>query len=301
MVPAPLAQTADEPLSPDLPGAVQGWTEWEDWVQWKRECALGLCAPATRHRLARFAEVHFNRWLDGYCAAFSARRDGRMDGREAWHRLECAWITRRGRSGKCYKQWLFARGEGHPDALSIVAAGTRLLLRTVVRAYIHAELSPGRTVSLDAPVRAGSDLSWGEMLPSPGGASPARAAERSELITRAARCAAEEFARLEHPIRLAWLARELGISPADAGVVRAAGVSKSVLFRGIQTSVRRMAARAREESDGDSRFALDLSLCATRALRRRIFDWGSREKSCAGLFIRTGGVRGGARSPREDG
>lgn len=298
MVPASLAQASDPALNAGRPVAARGWTEWVDWIQWKKLCALDLCAPETRSRLARFAEVHFNRWVSIGSPAVFAR--GRVEGHEAWHRLECAWITRRGRSGKCYKQWLFARGGERPETLSLVAAGARLLLRDVAREYIRAEGGPN-TVSLDAPVRAGSALTWNDLLPSADCAHPAQAAGRSELNIRAAGCAEEELARLDRPIRIAWLARELGISPADSGVVRAARTSKTSLYRGLNESVRRIARRAREYSDGDPRIALDLSLRATRALRRKIFLWGSREKSCARFFIRAGGVRGAARNSREDG
>ncbi len=301
MVPSPLAQTEGPTLSPaDAPDHPAAWTDGRDWIEWKRECALARCNPATQHRLTQFAAHHFNRWLERYRPPSPAGSPGRVEGREAWHRLETHWVTCRGRSGKCYKDWLFAREPSGPDTpLPLVAGGARLLLRDVARDYIRTELAPASTLSFDAPIRPGSSLTWNDLLPGGDLPDPARAAEMRDLETRATKCADQEFRALTRPARIAWLARELGHSLAASAVVRAAGTSKSTLFRELNHSIRRIAIRAAGQSDGVSSTALDLSLQATRLLRRRIRAWGSREKSCAPLCRGAGGFRDPARSLRE--
>lgn len=299
MVPSSVAQEESRTVtSADTRDRPVALTEWGNWQEWKRECALARCGPQSQIRLAQFAALHFNRWMDCYRSRMSAGAVGPVDGREAWHRLETYWLTRRGRSGKCYKDWLFARSSPGPSALPMVAGGARLLLRDVARDYIRTELAPAFTMSLDTPVRPGSTLTWNDLLPDADVSDPARAAEAHELESRAAVCAEREFKALPRPVRLAWLARELGFSIADRGLVRAARASKSALFRGLDRSVRRIATRAAVQAGGDPGAGLEISIRATRILRRRIRGWGAREKSLVPFFRRAGDTGHSVRSPR---
>lgn len=277
-----------------------GWPAWSDWDQWLRRCAILRCELPVRARLRRMAGHRFRRYLACRPSAGRAADAGafELSPDEAWHRLEVRLVTGRGGAGKTGKGWLRARAEGLPPdvARAAVESGASLICRDAARDYIRLEVRPPATISLDDPVRPGSALTWGELLPSGAGwgADPAAAAAARDLEERARGCAADHERAAERPVRIAWLARALGLSLAEPAVLAAADLGKSQLFRLLNSDVEVLAERCRKAAGGVPADALDLSLRAAADLRRRVRAWGAGEKSLRPLFDRAGLAPGGA-------
>lgn len=284
-----------------------GWPDWSDWDQWLQRCAILRCELPVRARLRCFAGHRFRRHLARRPGSVRTADDGAfaLMPEEAWHRLEVRLVTGRGGAGKTGKQWLRARAEGQtPDAAhAAVESGASLICRDAARDYIRLEVRPPATLSLDDPVRPGSTLTWGDLLPSGAGwgADPAAAVAARDLAERAGRCAAEHERAAERPVRIAWLARALGLSLAEPVVLAAADLGKSQLFRLLNSDVEVLAERCRKAAGGVPAEALDLSLRAVADLRRRVRAWGAGEKSLRPLFDRAGLAPGGATPEAERG
>jgi hypothetical protein len=282
-----------------------GWPDWSDWDQWLQRCAILRCELPVRARLRRMADHRFRRHLARRGPFLRAADAGAfaLTPEDAWHRLEVRLVTGRGGAGKTGKCWLRARAEGLPPdaARAAVESGASLICRDAARDYIRLEVRPAATVSFDDPVRPGSTLTWGDLLPSGAGwgADPAAAVAARDLAERAGRCAAEHERVAEHPVRIAWLARALGLSLADPAVLSAAGLGKSQLFRLLNADVEALAERCRRAAGGVPAEALDLALRSAAALRRRARAWGAGEKALRPLFDRAGRTPEGA-APEEE-
>ncbi len=114
------------------------------WREWKLRCALDLCSPKAAGWLRRFGDQRFLHYWQKVSAQQGHPLDAyrHADRPHAWHLLESYAQTGSGRSGKRYKEWLFARAPAHGDPatwLQAIESGASLLMRDVVREQARRE------------------------------------------------------------------------------------------------------------------------------------------------------------------
>jgi hypothetical protein len=260
----------------------------DSWMEWKRQCALDLCAPETRSKLRGFAYARFRGML------VRLRRDTRMSApspKEAWHLLEAHLAVTSTRGGKKYKDWLFARVRNSRDRpVDVIQGGASLILRDVVRDFLCKETSPAGTMSLEAPLPGGGTnaLTLADLLP--GSLDPVETAAAREYDTLARRHAAELFGETTHRERVILLAKELGVPLWDEDVQEAAGCRKTMLHAVYHDFVVRTGQHlAREYSEDGSESVLALTLMTLNHLKKAVREWGISERSVSNLFKIVGG------------
>lgn len=213
-------------------------TRAEDWRAWKKACAADLCPAETAASLRRFGAVRF---------AGCVRRAGypSLTTRDPWHLLETFCQVSRTRTGKRYKDWLFARAKGTGNEwTSCVEGGASLLMRSAVRDFLRGEVAPSFMTSLDKPIGNGA-FSLVDLLPDPairqGGLDEA---EIESLAVRMADTISLSLSRVD--LVLLW-ARTHGVSFADPKVVTMTRQGKTVLYERFQEVIEGVSRDLRKE------------------------------------------------------
>ena len=218
------------------------------WTEWRDRCALGLCNGPIQNELRGFAAVHFTLYLQRYSYKTNTQRgqSDLADG-DPWHLFETYLAVRNTRQGKKYKEWLFARlpgaEQGDREAL---AGGAALLMRDVAREHLRREYAPCDMISLNSPMGGlnESGMTLEDLLP--GSIDPVDEVATREFEMLATRHAQELFAEMGSRERVAFLAKDLGISLAHGEVEKAAGCRKSVLNESYQDFILNAAREMKE-------------------------------------------------------
>ena len=258
-------------------------TTFQHWQEWRARCAAQRCGPGTQAELRDFAARRFLHYARAVLGAYDVQPQIPVP-EACWHLLESELAAGRLRSGRRYKEWLFARLEGSRDApIDVIQGGASLLMRTVVRNWALREAPQRRSRPLDAPVGGpGSDLTLADLLP----AAEADDPESTELDQLAAAEARRLFEALPEQTRRVVLAKQLGLPLYGAPLLAQLGASRSgvsVLWRGVfQTLARQVARRYPAEPRA---WQLKLSLRTAQQLEPLIFRWGNLEKSARQLFF----------------
>ncbi|MCE9616471.1 MAG: hypothetical protein K8T26_19530 [Lentisphaerae bacterium] len=274
---------------------------WPHWAEWKRLCALGACSEPAQAWLRSFAHHRFHYYARhlahglGAAAESTLLRD--IEGRDAWHLFESHLVVNGTRTGKRYKDWLFARLAGARTEPGVtIETGATLIMRDVVREYLRREFSRPGQISLHFPVGEleGRSLTLEDLIPATDD-DPATAAARAEYPALAVKEARRFVESLPWRTRVAILAKILERSLSDPAVVAVAQCRKSVLS--ADYGAFRAALRARIEAhfadEGPSGRA-EILLRTMQAIQDDIFSWGKSETGCARLFI---GVEEGVHEP----
>lgn len=275
------------------PATVEELVPVELWREWKETCALAACADATRACFHRFAGHRFRRYAarlsGGRPAGFGDALRSLPDAATAWHLFETHLMVKTTRAGKRYKDWLFARaGTAGAAALPALAAGATLIIRDVVREHVRRECTVAWQVSLQAPLGGEGEraLTIEDLLPAPGH-DPAAATAHAEYPALAATLARVLLDDMPRPLRVAVLARALGVPLSAAAVTAAAGRGKSQLNHAFATLGPRVRAGVRQhypDEGADGQAALVRATII--ALQDLIIEWGKLEIACAPLFNR---------------
>ena len=257
-------------------------TTFQHWQEWRARCAALRCGSETRSALQTFAAQRFQRYARAVLGEPDVGPQLPAPG-ECWHLLESELAAGRLRSGRRYKEWLFARLEGSRDApIDVVQGGASLLLRTVVRNWARRETRQRQTCPLEMPVGVpGGRLTLADLLPAP----PAGDPEASELERLGDAEAGALFASLPTLPRHVLLAKQLGLPLYGAELLAHVGSSRSgvsLVWRGVFQQLARQVAQRYPEEPRD--WQLRLGLQAARKLEQLIFSWGRLEKSAQVLF-----------------
>jgi hypothetical protein len=260
------------------------------WQLWRARCALALCPPAEQRALRAFAHTRFRRYAAVYARSTNAGAAAVLNPApgDAWHWFETYLQAHPDRSGKAFKEWLFARaGQQGDPTLDCIQGGATLLLREVVREQLRREYSACWMVALEAPVgadRQGAPFTLSDLLP--GEIDPVQTVANREFNELARNETEAVFAALERRERVALLARELGLSLAQPEVTRAAGCGKSVLHTAYHAALQTIAAHVRTRYPHEDRASqAALTVAVFENVRQRIVMWGKSEKGCAQLFL----------------
>ena len=193
-------------------------TKIKHWREWRRRCAIAKCRVETAEALRSYARHRFTYFLMKLAdhVAFDVNVP---EAAVCWSLLETHLCVARPRSGRRYKEWLFARlARTTDDPVDVIQGGATLILRTVVRDWF-AGLQPSQIASgYTHPAPAGPSVV--ELLPAP---SPTGHGDWE--IHEAAQAAALYVARgLDHKTRLVLLARAWGFPLFHPLVLRDIGV-----------------------------------------------------------------------------
>lgn len=268
-------------------------TTIQHWEEWRACCALLRCGDATQAALQGFAGSRF---------ALYARHVMREDevrqripqAPECWHLFESGLTVARPRSGRRYKEWLFARLEGSDDhPIDVVQGGASLLMRSVVREWARHETAPRQVLSLDAPLGHGDECpALTELIPAPSEATP----ELNELQHLAADLAPRFFRTLDTRARLVLLARHLEIPAVHPRLTALLGVGGSRVHAMWRQIYERLARSVLSDYVGESRdWQLRLTLDASRLMAVEVAAWGKQAEEAQPLLFM---VKRPSRAPR---
>lgn len=261
-------------------------TTIEHWNEWCRVCAIARCGRETVQALHGFAWPRFRRFV-AVATGDAAASQLAPPAPQAWHLLETYLATSRTRKGKLYKQWLFGRVPFSSDPpLDVIQGGATLLIRSVARAYVVAEMPHGGTVSLDRPIGRGTGgPTLFDLLP---GAADESVEER-DLHQAALPVAEEVFRALPRRHRVLDLAKRLGLSLCHPAVLTASGSRKTAAYAAWRSVFLAVAATVRQRFSGDaSATQLRLALEAHARLGEKILLWAQAENDLQNLFFIAG-------------
>ena len=247
----------------------------DHWMEWKRTCALDLCGTDAQSELKAYVHGRFQRYTSGYLPKTATGADcaPAIEPREAWHWFETYFQLSRNRSGKRYKDWLFARINSSGPALESIESGVSLLLRDVVRDRLRKEHPHPRTQPLGVP-HSSRDEAPGieELLPC--AFDTAGEVARRDLEALANQLADGVLGDFTARERLAVVARERGLSCSNPEVLRSAGCGKSALAEAHPSALRKIAGHARKACPHEgSEVLAALAVALFDAVRCKLLDW----------------------------
>lgn len=195
----------------------------EHWTEWREKCAIAKCASQTSAALRDYVEARFSHYATQAIGKEAAATD-LPDSHACFAMLEQWASVARPRTGRRYKEWLFARTEGNPESsrLTIVNSGIALLVRTVVRNWLT-EYIPRSEVSLDAPVPGMDTLTFVDLIPD----EQSMHIEEYMLRELAESLADEAFKAMKRPVRLVMLARTQNLPLYHPRLLNEFGFGKS--------------------------------------------------------------------------
>jgi hypothetical protein len=244
-------------------------TRLADWTEWKARCALDLCPPETRRRLHAYAQQRFLHYLRKYIRASNATnaRAATPSAPDAWHLLESHMTVNTTRSGKRYKDWLFARrARSGEDLLDVVQGGATLIVREVVRRHLRREFSPRNFVSAQTslPQHPDAGITIQDLLPASHDFMNDAACR--ELLQMAAQHADRLYPTLKRRDRLVLLARLRGMSFKSSRTVAFTGCSRNTMRRTLNAVVvqvsDRLASEYRREDPQTLRLLIHMTIQA---------------------------------------
>lgn len=177
------------------------------WQEWREKCAVAKCSDESSRELADFAGTRFNRYARPILGDHDLDAD--LPPPNVCFNLVEQWMSvARPRTGRRYKEWLFARVDAAPqrDAGAIISSGAGYIVRTVVRNWLK-DHEPCADVSLDTPISSAEDMTLVDLLPD----ESSFEVEADMLRELADSLADEVFAAMERQTRLVMLARSSGL------------------------------------------------------------------------------------------
>lgn len=195
-----------------------------DWSEWRERCAIVLCSDEVAERLRAFAFPRFRRYLQFTVGEASARNE--MPDRETcWALFEQDLAVARPRSGRRYKEWLFARLDTSRDKpIDVIQGGATLLLRSVVRAWARNLPSYGKLLSLNREIPGTEGLTYLDLLPDEKTASDP---DEGQQLADAAQIAGLIFKGLCRAERLILLAGSAGVPLYHPHILTVIGYGKT--------------------------------------------------------------------------
>lgn len=177
------------------------------WQEWREKCAIAKCSKDSTSELTDFAFSRFRRYARPILGDHTLDAD--LPKPDACFNLIEQWMSvARPRTGRRYKEWLFARVDAAPrsDAVAVINSGAGYIVRTVVRNWLK-DHEPVADVSLDAPLSLAKDITLVDLIPD----ENTFQVEEDMLRDLADSLADEVFAAMERQTRLVMLARSSGL------------------------------------------------------------------------------------------
>ena len=158
-------------------------------------------------------------------------------------------------------------------------------MRDVAREHIRREYAPSGMVSLNSPVGGVDEtgLTLEDLLP--GAIDPLDEVATREFKRLATRHAQEFFAKMNSREKVAFLAKDLGISLAHREVEKAAGCRKSVLNQSYQDFILNTAHWMKKYySTEDSKAVKVLTLMTLQEVKEIVRKWAGSSVNISRFF-----------------
>lgn len=260
-------------------------TEFSHWVEWKQKCDLRLCGPQTQGSLHAYVGKRLRKLVSRSLAEIRRALvdTHELDGWMCWDLFEGFYADRESRSGRRYKDWLFATVQSSSDNhVDVMEREVNELLYNVVRQFIRTHYPRRDTASLDAPLRE-EDSGTGtlmDILPHRS-ISPSDDAELRDARNVAAGFAADFFEGMSRRERVALAVRGLDLPLSCREAEEAAGCKKSVLSDAGNRVYQGMIDRLRQVFPEDVEV---LRFYVVEALVEKCIEWARGDRSCETIF-----------------
>ena len=211
------------------------------WAEWFEGCTIGKCGPGSRRLLAQKGRANFKHWLKHYGPEIDCTN--MLEGEAAWLVFETHMLD----GSKHYKNWLRKAAGSDPDRstigrIRVINSNINRpggLFNNVVRQWIVMESGSGRMTSrgvkkyvvVAAPSdKDGNPCDLDTFLPPNVQCEfdeNSRNAIRDDVQVLVESCRPDLIAMLTTTIRVAMAARVAGVSLAEPGLARFAGVGRN--------------------------------------------------------------------------
>lgn len=260
-------------------------TIFDNWVEWKRKCDLRLCGPETQTALQGYVGKRLHKLVSrSFAEIHRALVDTHeLNAWQCWDLFEGFYADVESRTGRRYKDWLFATvAASSDDHVDVMEREVNELLYNVVRQFVRTHYPRQNWLSLDAPLQPGEPDSvtlyavvsrsenptWDEV-------------EKRDAQNTAARFAGQFFALMTQRERVALAVRGLELPVSCHEAEEAARCKKSMLSDACHQVRDSMQARLRREFPEDVEL---LSFYVTDELVEKCITWAKGEASCEPIF-----------------
>ena len=252
------------------------------WIEWKKLCLLDPCSTETQEKLHSFAKARFTGLLRRYSKDIKP-----LEHHASWHLFETHMMVKTTKQGKRYKDWLFARvASSNDDTLNIVQGGASLIMRDVVREFLHRECQQLDMLSLDEPLLNSKESSVTLLDLLPAQIDPFSEIYLHEYESLAHEHAEEFLEDMSERERIILIARHIGISLAHPRVEAITNCKKSILNRSYRGLMTRIADHLRARyNDDDTESILTLSLMTIHRMALGLIEQAKIKKSYTELFM----------------
>ncbi len=257
-------------------------TTLDQWQEWRQLCALARCQPTTRAALQYFAHHRFL-YYGGHVLGARGIAETAPDAAACWHLFETHLVVARPKSGRRYKEWLFARLAGsHDHPVDIIQGGASLIVRSAVAAWMRAEQRRPRTISLQTPLRETTGLMLIDLLPAVTEPPPYAKSETEEAVQQ---LLPHYRSSLKPAERVVILAKRLKLTLYHPAILQLCGVGRSQASNIWRNSFKRLAALVRQHYPGDSgKWQMRVALTLFQHISDEIYFRGRVEKRLQQLF-----------------
>ncbi len=258
-----------------------------DWLEWKERCARKLCTEDTQNRLGGFAQSRFGIQLNRQISNTNLHNSDAMrqlpSADDAWHQFESFAVLKETKEGKRYKDWIFMRTRLiNTNPLDIIQSGATLIIRSVVRAYLKAEYSPKKSISMEQPLGDGN-LTVGDLLP--GSVNPIDAVAENEYDSLSKRYSEKLFSSLSYRERIGLLAKFSGIALDNKEVLLCAGCGKSRLNQITHDILKKLGTDLQREYHDDGPDTIKaFTIMVIEHLEKELLKWKFSEKNLPSCF-----------------
>jgi hypothetical protein len=213
-------------------------TKESDWLQWKEKCAFKLCDEETRERLGKFGNLRFEKYIMGTKTHGLAAKELqsllnsiKLDehrvpnltqfAENVWQQLDTLVVLKK-KTSKSLKDWL-VQNVGSLEAMESEAS---YQFRDAVREFIKIERGKTGWRTNDSLQRkvSDTDLTIGDMME-----SNSRTPSQTAILNEFKNSIGDFFKGLSKEIKIAFLAKALGISLDNPLVKELAQKGKSQL------------------------------------------------------------------------
>jgi hypothetical protein len=202
-------------------------------------------------------------------------KDVMLSDSDAWHLLETHMTLPHAANSKAYKQWLFARTEGSPDApFDIVQGGATLLMRSVVREHLRKEYSPTSHVSTNQPPAANDSATAMNEAWLSGTTDTRDSVALRELRAMASQDATARFGQLDTRTRLALAARHFRVALSSLALLALAQCGKSAMHSAYRDAATSLLDDIRATYSGEDETTVrELALLTFESLTHCCVEW----------------------------
>jgi hypothetical protein len=266
-------------------------TELRHWTQWKEQCDIAKCDDDTKSSLCGYIRARLKQLARRACRNLgqgTALNEFELGAETCWALFEAFYEDRASRTGKCYKDWIFASAGNHGNsATDAVERATNHLLYDVVRQFVRTHWPKASNLaSLDAALYQSESETFTlySVLPD-GHNTPTEDVEEGDHRQLAAPFADGLFRNMIRRERVAVAVRGLNLPLSCPEAETAAACKKSMLHDArnrLYDRLKRQLARDFPQDTAENGGRLCFYVC--EALVERCISWAEDDEGCRPIF-----------------